>query len=311
VKWKEIPKDIRQKILDEKDSGIPIEDLAARYDMRVTTIDRRLREFAASLRVRSKALKPLYKLIDWNENSPYIKGNNVVVIGDLELPYADYDLVNKMFMVAETLARPRYLVIAGDMFHMDAFSMWPKSHNGQASFDQELKAAQAIIKRAAEVFDEIHILTGNHERRLLYRTLGELYPEHLALMLGADSLYFYIHSWCTLETKNGPWRITHQKEYAKASQTIGVTLAHKYQINVITHHRHRASVGFDTSGNFIVIDNGCMADENKCQYRGLLDTTYPIWNKGFVVFQDGVAVLCSTNKALTNWNKLLEYPVIE
>ena len=135
---------------------------------------------------------------------------------------------------------------------------------------------------------------------------GELSAADLGLLIDVEGVNFHIYSWCILETSTGEWRLTHQHNYSIVAQSVGVKLAHKFRQHVVTHHQHRISKGHDSSGQSVVIDNGCLADPAKLDYTNIVDNTRPVMTQGFVIIRNGAGTLFAKDPAFTDWDLILE-----
>ena len=202
------------------------------------------------------------------------------------------------------LPRPRRLIIAGDLFNLDAFSSYLATNPNTTSFRTELNAAAKFLEDALEVFSRIEVLLGNHELRFIYRLLGQVGHDELGKLVGVEGVNFHEFSHCVLGTTTGEWRITHQRNYSINSQTVGKKLAHKFRQHIITHHQHKVSKGFDDSGRSIIIDNGCMADPGYFDYVNQTDNTAPMMTQSFVIVRNGVGNLFVNNEAFTDYGFL-------
>lgn len=305
MNWKDIPASERSKLLSAKLEGVPVEELASKIGIRPGTLDRRLRELAASVREPdTKTRRPAKKRKDWSQHPQFY--GSAMITGDFHMPYVDYEFAERMLESARILLpRPRRLIIAGDLFNMDAFSPFPPSHTYRSTWKDEIASARHLLEDMTEVFDEIHILLGNHERRLLYRVTGELDATDLRVLLGVGGVEMYDESFCVVESTGVEWRVTHQKNYSINAQTVGMKLAHKYRQNIITHHQHKVSKGYDTSGECVIIDNGCMADPVLLDYVNAVDNTSPVMKQSFTIVNDGAATVFGNDEKFTDWNLIL------
>lgn len=306
--WSDVSDKKRMELLKMRLLGMSAETLADEVGMKPSTLARRLREMAAELRGKNELVKdPGINFKDWSKG-PVMESDYSVITGDLQMPFLDYELANRMLDTADRLLPEgkASLFIAGDMMNMDVFSKYPAMHASTPSFETEIKYTKLFIKDAKKVFgNRIFVLIGNHERRLIFRMLGHFSSKHLAGIIGENDVSFYDHSWAVLLSGGQEWRITHQKNYSINVQTVGVKLAHKFHQNIMTHHQHRMSMGYDTSGKFVVVDNGCLADPNFLDYANMVDSTSPAMNQGFSVVRKGAVTLCAKDGVFTDWELLL------
>lgn len=304
MNWKDIPDNIRNKLLKAKRNGIPVEDLASPIGMKATTLDRRLREWANVVEPKGTRIKVPKKAPQKYTDFPVFSGN-AVITGDYHMPYVDYQFANVMLETsAKILGGKKRLIIAGDLFNMDVFSVFPPLNSLRPSFRTELNSAISLLRDMRQEFDVIDILLGNHERRIIYQVLGEISSAEIEKLVNTDGVRFHDYGYCVLETELGDWRVTHQRNYSRSAQTVGVKLAHKFRQHIITHHQHKVSKGYDTSGENVVIDNGCMADPEKLDYVNLVDSTSPVMKQSFVVVRDGTGLLFANDRQFTDYGFL-------
>lgn len=295
MNWKSIPDKMRDDLLAKKIAGVPVEKLASEINMRPGTLDRRLREWAHNNTVLTP---PKIKRKDWT--SPPEFSGDAVITGDYHLPFLDYDFAERMLALSRgILSPPRRLIIAGDLFNFDFLSRFPRISGQIVTLRAELNAAEAFLRDALAVFDDIDVLLGNHEKRVIYHMLGQFGHEELEALVGVDNVRFHGYSHCIISTKHGEWRATHQRNYSRSSQSVGVKLAHKYGQHIITHHQHIVSKGFDTSGRHVVIDNGCMASPKLLDYANITDNTFPTMMQSFVIIKDGTGSLLANHGAFS------------
>ena len=308
MSWKDIKEDERLDLLTRKVWGVPVHALADEVGMKPVTLGRRLRELAEEVEYEESLVTvPALKMKNWKEG-PILQADYVMVIGDTQMPFIDYGLANKMLVMARTHMpkSERHLVVAGDFVNMDVFSAFPALHASTPSFKSEITTAGLFLEDARKVFDEenMHVLTGNHERRMLFRLLGHIGTTELGKMIGVDGVKYYEHSWMVVESGGKEWRLTHQRNYSINSQTVGKKLANKYKQNIITHHQHRMSIGYDDSGTLVIVDNGCMCNPDLLDYANLVDSTAPAMTPGFTMLREGAATLCSNDDVFTDWSLL-------
>ena len=294
--WKNIPAEQRVVLLERRNAGEDVLDLAKEVGMRPGTLARRRRELAAGMS-GARLRRPKSPRVRYD--APEVLEGDAVVTGDFQLPYLDYEFAEYMLEIARgsELSPPR-LVICGDFFNMDAFSPFPPVNTYRATFKHEVECALSFLVDALVVFDSIDVFVGNHERRIYYRTLGQLNAESLRNLVGVKKVRFHDYSHCILSTRTGEWRLTHQRNFSRNALSVGVKLAHKFRQHIVTHHQHRVGIGFDDSGQNVVVDNGCMADPAMLDYAQVDDSTTPAMNQGFCVIKDGVVQLYANHPAL-------------
>lgn len=228
---------------------------------------------------------------------------NAVIIGDVQLPSTNYDFFALVMAIGrEYLKKPRRLVIAGDLVNGDAFSDYDADVPTPA-FSQEVEAGQVFFDEAMRTFDEAYYVLGNHDRRAGKRTKGALSPKMLLSMLTHDRRVRISH-WGHLVIKNPngyDWRVTHGSEYSVNQLTVSDMMAIKYQQNIILHHEHHLSRGYDRYGRYQIINNGGLFDTGSMGYVVLDDSKKAAMIPGFSLMRNGYVDLLGP-EGFTNWD---------
>jgi hypothetical protein len=222
-------------------------------------------------------------------STPWELQGDYVVIGDVHVPCTDYDLAPLVIHTAKK-HKVKRLIVAGDMFNMDAFSFYP-AIGPESSWSQERDAARILIKHWLKYFEEVYFLMGNHDRRLQKWANGEFDESDIYGMITSSGKCHYSNrGWCIVRTKaQYPWRITHSRNYSVNQLTVAGELANKYQSNVISHHEHHLAKGWDKYKRFVIVNNGGLFDADKFAYAVMDDSKSPGMARGWTVLQNGVA----------------------
>ncbi len=214
-------------------------------------------------------------------------GGDFIIVGDVHVPYTDYDFAQLVGRVADKTGIRR-LIIAGDFFDMDGWSKFQHAVP-PATWIQERTAARILIGDWLEVFSEIYTLQGNHDRRLVKWTAAQLDEGDVWGMVNtSDKLHHSKHSYCTVNSAGVYWRVTHPANYGRNQLTIASDLANKYGMNIISHHEHHVSKGWDTYCRYTIVNNGCLVDPRKLAYVQLEDNRMPNMAQGFCMLRHGV-----------------------
>lgn len=221
--------------------------------------------------------------------TPWTLTGDWMVVGDVHVPCTDVDFAGLLIKVAQKHGLKK-LLVAGDMFNMDAFSIYA-SVVPPPSWAQERDAARVMIKSWLGWFEEIRLIMGNHDRRMTKVAGGEFDETDIFGMVTSSNKCHYSNwGWCTVETGGQyPWRITHSKNYSINQLTVASELANKYQANVISHHEHHLAMGWDRYKRYVIVNNGGLFDANKFSYVVLDDSKSAGMTTGFTRLQDGVA----------------------
>lgn len=228
-----------------------------------------------------------------------------VIVGDVHVSTTNWKFAQRPLQIAmQYLEKPRRLIIAGDMVNGDAFSKYENSIS-LPSFGTELKAARNFIDRYLDVFDEIYLFLGNHDRRVQKGTNNAIEPEDLLRLISHDTRVKISH-WghCVVNSPTGAWRILHGSEYSVNQLSIADQLAQKYGQHIIGHHQHHCAIGLDRFKRYTIVDNGGLFDQDSMAYVQLDDNKRPRMANGFSLLMRGYPYLFSDR--FTDWGYWLQ-----
>lgn len=221
--------------------------------------------------------------LPWKIGEPWKLSGDWMVIGDIHVPCTDWHLAGLVVSVARKHKIKR-LLIGGDLFNMDAFSLYDVLVE-PPSWAQERDAAKALLENYLEWFVEIRMLMGNHERRLQRFTAGAFSEvDLLALITTNKNVSLSPYGYCMVDD----WLITHPKNYRQLPLSQANDLSMLNECNVISFHEHHLAKGYSKSGKHIVINGGSLADETKIPYMRLDNRPTPKSKRGFSKLQNGV-----------------------
>lgn len=166
------------------------------------------------------------------------------VLGDIHIPYMSWKAINQ---VADDIKRAQdagdevKVVQVGDLLDMRAWSRWPKdaeSENAQREWDN----AEIELEKLNKLIPQMHIIFGNHDRRIATRASESQMPRQLVKTLDH---YFDFPGW-KWHAGTDPLIINdvmvlHGDEttYSSAGH-----LATKYGRSVVYGHTHRMSLEY-------------------------------------------------------------------
>ncbi len=249
----------------------------------------------------------LRKIIDLlepvvNLGTPWTLAGDWMITGCIHIPYTDWNWCDRIVEVAKkNLKKPRKLLIAGDFFSLDNFSTWAQIVHCP-TWKEERETAKALFKVWLEIFQEIKMLMGNHERRLQRWAAGNLDETDLIKMVISNPKRIEMSNFghCCIEPGN--WRVTHARNFSINALTVPEKLAQKFHQNIICFHPHRINKGWDRYGKYVIVEGGCLVDQNKLAYVVLDDNTTSAMQKGFVLLKDGTSTLFG-DPPFTDWSK--------
>lgn len=232
--------------------------------------------------------------------APLALSGDWMIIGDIHVPCTDYDLALKVVKVARK-AKISRLLIAGDLFNLDGFSKY-LAIISPPSFDVEVKAAAHLFKVWLEWFDEIKFLPGNHDYRLPKYTRGAFDMEKLSVLVSSSGKVTTSNfAWCTIDTPEGVWRVTHPANYRRNPMSVANEIARNCNQNVWSFHEHHLGISFADNGRSVIVNGGGLFDPAKIAYAVLEDSTSPRMVPGFGFLKRGCPMLFG-RAPFTNWD---------
>lgn len=213
-----------------------------------------------------------------------------LICGDLQLPFVDFKFCEALTKTARKL-HVRQLLIVGDVFDFERLGPYA-AVVPPADVKAEGLLARAVMDEWIEWFRDVRVLTGNHDIRLAKALEGAVEPSDICGMLTArlgdsDRVHWSIYGYAVIDTPSGPWRATHQRNYSMVPLSVATRLANVKGSHIITFHEHRTAIGFDASGQRIIVNVGCMADPTKLAYRMLTDSTHPEQTQSYAALVGG------------------------
>lgn len=214
-----------------------------------------------------------------------------VVTADVHVPTTSKVMAEKVLLAGKK-RNIRRLSLVGDLFCQDMFSRYAQLINSH-SFKSEVNAAKELFGYWMGWYEEVEFCRGNHDDRLISWTNGAVAMQELADMVKPESgkITTSMRNYMKLHSGDEDWTLVHQRKYSKKPLSVACDFAAKHRTNVVCCHQHHCAVG--VYEGFTVVDCGCLADAEKTAYMQLDLTTFPDWEPGFVVIQDGHADLYS------------------
>jgi predicted phosphodiesterase len=260
-------------------AGMPRADIARLVGIRVDDLDCLEREYKPPNAFDPHPIGDALEL-----------GGDFIVVGDVHVPYTDYTFAQLVGRVAEK-TDIRRLVIGGDFFTMDNWSKYQHACT-PATWAEERDAARIMIGDWLEVFQEIYILQGNHDRRLTNWSAAQIDEKDIwGMVNSSDKLHHTKYGWCTINSAGVMWRVTHPANYGRNQLVVPGDLANKYCMNIISFHAHHCAHGHDVYKRFVTVEGGCLVDPRKLAYVSLDDSHSAGMAAGFVVLRGGVATV--------------------
>lgn len=292
--------DVPDKTLLElnRDKKLTYAELGEMFDLTRGTVAGRIFRYKQSL--LKNGIEPQSDLFTVHIGEPLTLEGDWMIVGDVHVPTTDYDFAQLPAAIAKKY-KVKNLLIAGDLYNMDHFSVYPKRID-HATWHQEKKAAKQLVGEWCAVFDRVVLLMGNHERRLQKLADGAFDDGDIfAELLKSRKIESSDFGWCTIETDTGMWRPTHPRNYSINQLVVADALASKHQMHIIGHHEHHLAKGWDRYKNYVVVNNGGLFDVTKMAYVNMDDSKSAGMAKGFTMLKDGHPYLFG-EAPFTDWS---------
>ncbi len=188
------------------------------------------------------ALNVNRRLFELDIGQPLELTGDWVIVGDVHVPTTNLDMARRVLIVAQHHGLRR-LIIAGDLLNNDVFSVHPRTSE-PVPWRREMAAARELLRAWLGWFDQVIWLAGNHERRLIRAVYGAFEMEELWMLIIHDKrVTVSRYSWCTIQTPQGIWRITHPRAYSRIPLRTAATIAMREGQHVWTFHEHHLGDG--------------------------------------------------------------------
>ena len=222
-----------------------------------------------------------------------IPEHRLLIASDVHVPYHDEQLVAEFI---ERASREKYdaIVWLGDLMDNPTFSHWDRE-DLHTTFENELTQVEYIIRLAAKAVKKQYWSIGNHETRWMRRLSYQARMEHLAKIAGLGDLLasgkLVVSDNPSLDAEYSSWMLTHPHEYGATPLVVPGKLADKYQQNVISAHAHHWGQGMSPSGEYLVVESGCLLEPDYVAYINNQVTSHRRWVKGYVALDFGEVTL--------------------
>jgi hypothetical protein len=312
-----------EQLAQQRQEGRSYRDIASAHGLSTDSVrsrisrHNRLQQQIIDLRTENQQLREQLAAKDNDDvfghdlGKPWRVSGDLIVCGDIHLNTTRKGFMQRPLQIAERLLTgSKRLMISGDLLNADAWSDYP-TIVPLPSFGKELRAARYFFDMYLEVFDEIWVTQGNHDRRVQKNSKNAISPEDLMRMISHDPR-IKVSQWghAVIDTPTGEWRATHGSEFSVNTLVVADQLAQKYKQHIISHHQHHCSIGWDRYKRHVIIDNGGLFDEDSLAYVLLDDNKRPRMANGFTALVNGTPYLFGTSP-FTDWSYWVQDSAIE
>lgn len=226
-----------------------------------------------------------------------VRSDNVALTSDWHIPFHDDDLVEKLFADAEEHGT-KDIVIAGDFWDCDNVSKFNSITEADIStkmtFKGEQEEVKKMLKRVLNVFDQVYICRGNHEKRWCDLNAGAVGLKQLFEMAlpgiedgkYADRVHITSDDHLHIVQAGQEWLACHPRNFRITPLSVARDLAAKHHCNVFMAHGHGFNQGRDRSGKYICLDGGGLFDRESLEYTRET-TCHPATRSGYYILEEG------------------------
>lgn len=220
-----------------------------------------------------------------NEHTMYLPWKTALITSDYQIPYHDIELTKKAFELGSAWKVEGH-VLNADVFDIATLSKFsPQIFGERVPLGEELEIGRALIQESKRLHGKVALLTGNHEWRLLVRTLhAELKTDQVRELLAGDGVLYTPLSFCWLGySPDQAVRITHPRAASVIAGAVGADIARNHDCHVVVAHDHLVAQRRSHSGRWTVTHSGMMANPGHLLYAVSADSRRPLMNQGFVI----------------------------
>ena len=227
---------------------------------------------------------------------PVITTDDVLVLADVEVPFHDAAWCSDVVGLAIKWDI-KTLILAGDFFHLRSLSSFSKrflaSGEHELAFTEEIAPVACFSDTLLQHFDEVLLVLGNHEARLVRRLDTAMHADSIKWLLGFRlekrfqvSAYYYAE----VMASTGKWTVTHPKEAQVIPVRVAGRLADKYESHIVAAHGHDWGETTSVAGRYAAAC-GCGADIRRLDYPNLRQNLRPKMQQGAFILHEGLPVL--------------------
>lgn len=238
-----------------------------------------------------KSLRGKWKPQDFSKRV-MVEEDEILIAADLHVPYHDEQLLAEFFETADIIGS-QAIVFLGDLMDNPVWSHWGVD-DITTTFKRELGIVEGIVRIAARDGRKVYWSLGNHEQRWMRKVDSQLTMYELAL--GAhlqdllDDKQLIVSDNPTLDL-GYKWVGIHPEQYGRTPLKVPGEIADLQKRNVISAHAHHAGKGKSPTGDWDVLEAGCMLNPKLIKYYQHGVTNHRPWVQGYVSLSYGTARL--------------------
>lgn len=215
-------------------------------------------------------------------DSLILKEEPILVIADSHCPYQNAEFLHKAFAIAKK-RKIKTLVHAGDLIDGAEYNSQAKNETYYPITD-EIIAAKSIIDAAAQWFDIMYFLPGNHDQ--FYLKKNKVSFDTLVKEIIADNKYPQIITTEYDYVFYGNFAVIgHPTNYNPIAGQLASELADKYDRHAIVGHDHLQDYKISEKG-YYGISVGMSAEYDRFWYKSRAFNLFPESSAGFCIIKN-------------------------
>lgn len=200
------------------------------------------------------------------------------------------------------------LIIGGDLGNNEAISKHRRrSLRYDANLSLEIQVMTEILEWAADRYQQIYLIPGNHDMWLVEAVDGALsYTDLMKMIIQTDKVRSRVkvseYDRITLQSGERTWTIPHQAGYSPNPLVVAQKLSERFETDIYTTHQHfSAGPVRSKNGKHILMDVGGLFDPNKFAYSNMRTTAGRVMTQGFATIINGKPRLWTPDNLMTDW----------
>ena len=236
--------------------------------------------------------------------------NKVMVWNDLHGSKIDADLLARTESVRRYYGI-KHLIIGGDLADNEVMNKHrPFTKRFIANAAPEIKIVGEILDFAADYYDVIYVMPGNHDYWAIVQTEGAFgFSDLIRMAYNSDKVRRKVvptdYDRLTVKNADRLWTIAHQDAYNQAPLVVAQKLSEQFETDIYTTHQHiSAGPVWSKNGKHLLMDVGGLHDPKKFAYAQMRTRIHRTQQQGFAVLVDGKPELWTPDDILTDWKKV-------
>lgn len=227
-----------------------------------------------------------------------IYSHALTIAADPHMPLIHVKMADRMIDMSIKFGC-KTIVIPGDLFDQPMFSKY--EHKDKTNeFEIEATATEQFVLKLCELFEDVIILPGNHDLRILKMLNYKWdFVSFVKKLIRHEKLI--ISNYPKLIV-NDEWRIIHPKNYSTIRTRVPARKSLLEEQSIISCHGHHAGIAPSDNNKHVVVEACVLCDTRKVAYLAENETLYPKWVEGFNIIYNNTIYQFTDNPMMTDWD---------